>query len=242
MATAAPGPRSLVPPPNPTHIIRSRSTAALLRWPPGGEGCTKCEIGPITTSVKMAAARIAVIARVLVVAAYTALLPIGSPPGAAAATVAAVLVWHAMITNAGCRTSRLRPALSTAGLSGDVRLSEPRRRAVSPGQGCIAASAGQADGEPQPVAGRGRRVCQPTERCQAAREARPPIVGHQPEPADMLVRRFAPGRDLHPGYLLRNKLPPIARVGGPGMLRTVRGWRDARSSRDQRIPKMPQTL
>jgi hypothetical protein len=50
--------------------------------------------GPVETSVKTAAARIAIVARVLVVVACTALLPIGGPPAASAVVVAAVLLWQ----------------------------------------------------------------------------------------------------------------------------------------------------
>jgi hypothetical protein len=52
------------------------------------------DIGPVETSVRAAAARISVAARVLVVVGCTALLPIGGPPGAAAVVVAAVLTWQ----------------------------------------------------------------------------------------------------------------------------------------------------
>lgn len=52
------------------------------------------DTGPVETSVRTAAARIAVTARVLVVLACTALLPIGDPPKAAAAVVAAVVAWQ----------------------------------------------------------------------------------------------------------------------------------------------------
>jgi hypothetical protein len=63
---------------------------------PRGEGrLTIRDIGPVETSVKATAARIAVTARVLVVVACAALLPIGGAPAAAAPVVVAVLVWQA---------------------------------------------------------------------------------------------------------------------------------------------------
>jgi hypothetical protein len=51
--------------------------------------------GPVETSVRAAAARIAVTARVLVVLACTALLPLGGATAASAVVVGAVLVWQA---------------------------------------------------------------------------------------------------------------------------------------------------
>jgi len=51
-------------------------------------------IGPVETSIRAAAARIAMTARVLVVVACTALLPLGTSSQAIAVVVAAVLAWQ----------------------------------------------------------------------------------------------------------------------------------------------------
>jgi signal transduction histidine kinase len=52
------------------------------------------DTGPVETSVRVTAARIAVVARVLVVVACTALLPVGGAPKAVVVVVLAVLSWQ----------------------------------------------------------------------------------------------------------------------------------------------------
>jgi hypothetical protein len=79
------------------------------------------EIGPIETSVRGAAARIAVTARVLVVLACTALLPIGGDPSASAVVVGAVLAWQGASIVAG-RWPRLAAAVDGIPLAAAVML------------------------------------------------------------------------------------------------------------------------
>ncbi|GAA2564159.1 hypothetical protein GCM10010435_40490 [Winogradskya consettensis] len=62
---------------------------------------TISDIGPVETSVKAAAARIAVTAKVLVVVACTALVPLGGVTAASAAVVVAVLAWQVAFVLAG---------------------------------------------------------------------------------------------------------------------------------------------
>jgi hypothetical protein len=79
------------------------------------------EIGPIETSVKGAAARIAMTARVLVIVACTALLPIGGITSASTVVVAAVLAWQAASTVVG-RWPRLAAAVDGIPLAAAVLL------------------------------------------------------------------------------------------------------------------------
>lgn len=62
---------------------------------------TKRDNGPVETSVRAGAARIAAAARVIVVVGCTALLPIGAPTASSAVIVVAVLAWQVGFVVAG---------------------------------------------------------------------------------------------------------------------------------------------